>query len=197
MLGLSFFIALMVGITIQYIPYNSDVAFLRIKQDYIDVPYYLPAFYVHVYTSMFVLLAGFTQFSKRILRSNKSVHKFSGRFYAIVVLFLSAPSGFLIGLHANGGWASRVSFCLLAILWLYFTVIAVVKIRQGKVLSHKAFMYRSYALALSAITLRLWKYLIVFAFHPHPMDVYRFVAWFGWVPNLLLAEYLIFKLKKT
>lgn len=57
-------------------------------------------------------------------------------------------------------------------------------------------MIRSYALALSAITLRLWKWMYANWVDPemellHPMDLYRIVAWAGWIPNLLLAEALI------
>ena len=35
--ALAFFIFLMARITLPYIPYNTDVGFLRIKQDYIDI----------------------------------------------------------------------------------------------------------------------------------------------------------------
>ncbi|MEM9981103.1 MAG: hypothetical protein AAF734_01325 [Bacteroidota bacterium] len=40
-------------------------------------------------------------------------------------------------------------------------------------------------------TLRAWKYLIVWFFQPRPMDVYRIVAWLGWVLNLVLVELYI------
>lgn len=53
-------------------------------------------------------------------------------------------------------------------------------------------MYRSYALTLSAITLRFWKWLFVWLFQPRPMDVYHVVSWLGWVGNLLIAEILIY-----
>ncbi len=54
-------------------------------------------------------------------------------------------------------------------------------------------MIRSFALTLSAITLRAWKYIIVYLFHPPPMDTYRMVAWLSWVVNLLIAEIIIIK----
>ena len=54
-------------------------------------------------------------------------------------------------------------------------------------------MLRSFALAFSAVTLRLWKVIIVYLFHPSPMDVYQIIAWLGWIPNLLIIEYYIFK----
>ncbi|MDP2385669.1 MAG: DUF2306 domain-containing protein [Bacteroidota bacterium] len=190
---LGYFCILMLEITLQYIPYNTDVAFLRIKQDYIHSLHYRISFFVHVYSSIFVLLAGFTQFSDRILKKAKTLHKIAGRSYVFIVLLLSAPSGFVIGLYANGGLSSRISFGLLGVLWFTFTLIAFLKIRKGDVNGHISFMYRSYALALSAITLRAWKYLIVFLLHPHPMDAYKIVAWLGWIPNLFIAELIIRK----
>lgn len=54
-------------------------------------------------------------------------------------------------------------------------------------------MWRSFAFTVSAITLRLWKVIIVSMFHPDPMDVYQVIAWLGWIPNILLVEYLIAK----
>jgi hypothetical protein len=189
----SYFLYLMLLITFQYIPYNTDVAFLRIKQDYVPFFHYRLFFFIHVYSSIFVLPAAFTQFSPSLLRKRPALHKLLGKIYAYTVLLLAAPSGFVIGLYANGGIFSRIAFCTLAILWFYFTLMAVFKIKKKKILDHKAFMYRSFALAVSALTLRGWKFLLVYLFHPHPMDVYRIVAWLGWIPNLIIAEMLIKK----
>lgn len=192
-----FFCYLMWEITVQYIPYDTDVAFLRIKQDEIALTYYKWAFFIHVYTSMLVLLAAFTQFSKGLLRIAPQWHKIMGWIYVVIVVFLSGPSGLIMGYHANGGWSSQLAFCLLAILWIYFTVMAVVKAKQKDMKAHRRFMYYSFALTLSAITLRLWKYILVALFMPRPMDVYRWVAWLGWVVNLVIAEIIIFKTQKS
>jgi hypothetical protein len=55
-------------------------------------------------------------------------------------------------------------------------------------------MIRSYALTLSALTLRAWKYAITNSIgEVHPMDVYRIVAWLGWGLNLIIAEIIIRK----
>ncbi|HEU0126123.1 MAG TPA: DUF2306 domain-containing protein, partial [Flavobacterium sp.] len=61
---------------------------------------------------------------------------------------------------------------------------------------HKAFMMRSFALTFSAITLRLWKIILVNLFHPAPMDVYQIIAWLGWLPNLIIIEYYLYKQSK-
>jgi len=58
-------------------------------------------------------------------------------------------------------------------------------------------MYRSFALTLSAITLRLWKVILVYLFQPAPMDVYQIIAWLGWIPNIILIELYLFKKFKS
>lgn len=189
----SFFCYLMLQITLQYIPINLDTAFLVIKQDEIALEYYKFAFFIHVYTSIFVLLAGFTQFSTQIRLRFPNIHQNVGRLYVLIIVFLAGPSGLILGYHANGGWSSQLAFCILAILWIYFTIMSFLKIRRKDIGAHANFMYRSFALTLSAITLRAWKYLLVAFFQPRPMDVYRWVAWLGWVVNLLIVEIIIYK----
>lgn len=99
----AFFCYLLVNITLQYIPYDTDVAFLRIKQDVIDIPFYKIAFFTHVYTSIFVLIAGFTQFSNKLRRNYPGIHKNFGWMYATIIILFSSPSGFYMGVYANGG----------------------------------------------------------------------------------------------
>jgi len=194
---LAFFAWLMLRITIEYIPVQTDVAFLQIKQDYIDNNVWFTSFYIHVYTSMFALMAGFTQFSASILRNNKALHRKIGYAYIIVVLFISGPASLVMSWYANGGLSSRVSFLMLGTLWIYFTARAWQKAMKGEYKSHRAYMIRSYALTLSAISLRAIKWLLASGFHLPPMEIYRTVAWTGWVLNLLVAEYFIINRLKS
>ncbi|WP_316768844.1 DUF2306 domain-containing protein [Pedobacter frigiditerrae] len=184
----------MLQITLRYIPYHREVAFLQIKQTEVtSVKAYLPIFYIHVYTAVFALLGGFTQFNNSILTKYKKLHRAMGYLYFIVVVFFAAPSGIFMGYHANGGFLSKISFILLGSLWLFFTIKAVYYIRKKDIKNHRHFMMRSFALAFSAITLRMWKVILVYLFHPSPMDIYQIIAWLGWIPNLILIEYLIRK----
>lgn len=193
----SVFFMLMLRITLKYIPFNSNIAFLNIKQTEVQsVSLYLTVFYIHVYSSIFTLFAGFTQFNETILKNNKRLHKAIGKLYFYTVIFLSAPSGLFIGIYANGGFYSKISFVLLAILWFWFTIQGILKIKKNNYSQHKYFMMRSFALAFSAITLRFWKVIIVYLFESAPMDVYQIIAWLGWIPNLLIVEYYIFKAKR-
>lgn len=188
---LAFFSVLMVRITLPYVSLDTDVAFLRIKQWIIHHDVWRIAFFVHVFTSLFLLVAGFTQFYPAAQPRWKKVHRTAGRLYVIMLLGFSGPAGFVMSLYANGGWLSQTAFTLLSMLWMYTTAQAYRTARHRQWVAHGQWMVRSFALTLSALTLRAWKFLLVLFFHPHPMDAYQWVAWLGWVPNLLLAEWLI------
>ena len=190
-LFLGYFGYLMVLITAQYFPLDFDVAFLRVKQDEIQLSHYQISFFTHVYTSILTLLLGFFQFSKTLRNKYPIVHRNIGKLYIGIIVLLAGPSGLVMGYHANGGIYSQISFCLLAVLWIYFSVMAYVYARKKNWTLHKNFIYRSYALTLSAISLRLFKWVIVGAFELPPMDTYKIVSWLGWIVNLVIAELLI------
>lgn len=188
---LAWFSVLMLRITLGYWPVRADAGFLQIKQDYIGITHWRWAFWIHVFTSMVPLLAGFTQFAPWILRGFPKIHRTMGRIYVITVCGITGPASLIMAFYANGGPSSRIAFTLLAVLWLATTAIGWRTALRRDWKRHREWMVRSYALTLSAITLRAWKYAIVFAFEPRPMDVYRIVAWLGFVPNLIVAEWLI------
>ncbi|MCQ9635106.1 DUF2306 domain-containing protein [Chryseobacterium sp. WG23] len=192
-LGFGYFFWLMLKITLEYIPFNPNVSFLMIKQTEVqDRPEYLVFFYIHVYTSIFLLFTGFLA----ILRKDfgiRNFHRNIGKVYIFLILILAAPSGIYMGFFANGGYLSKISFVILGSLWWVSTYKAYQSAKQKKFKEHKQWMWRSFALTLSAITLRMWKVIIVYLFHPNPMDVYQIIAWLGWIPNILLIEYLITK----
>jgi len=191
-LAYAYFSYLLLLITLQYIPYYTDVAFLRIKQDVIVFNHYKIAFFTHVYTSIFLMIFGAFQFSNYIQRKNIKLHRISGRIYVGILLLLSGPSGFVMSYYANGGLFAQFSFMLLSIFWMLFTFLTLYFILKKQVIQHQKFAIRSFALTLSAISLRLFKYLLVFFLEPLPMDAYRIAAWSGWIFNLLVAEIIIY-----
>lgn len=191
--ALIYFIYLLGLITLQYIPINYEVAFLNLKQEEIQLPYYKLAFFSHVYTSMIVIVLGLTQFSKTIRKQFSFIHKLNGKGYILLILLIASPSGLIMAFHANGGLVSQISFSILSILWFVFTLKAFLYIKKRNYRKHRDFMIRSYALTLSAISLRLFKYGIVFFFELPPMDTYKIVSVLGWTLNLGIAELIIRK----
>ena len=98
-----------------------------------------------------------------------------------------------MGVYANGGFFSKLSFVILGFFWWFSSYKAYNYAKNKQFSLHKQWMWRSFALTLSAITLRMWKVFIVYLFHPNPLDVYQIIAWLGWIPNIVLIEYLIRK----
>ena len=192
---LGFFIFLMFQIVWRYVGLDTDVGFLRIKQQYLTNQFWLVNFYIHSFTAILCLFAGFTQFSSTLRNSNLKLHRIFGRVYVYVVCLLAAPSGLVLGVYANGHLPSKVGFSLLAILWFWFTLKAVQLAKQRRLAQHQAFIIRSYALALSAITLRVWKFVLANTLEPDPLDLYQIVTWLGFVPNLLVAEWIVYRIK--
>jgi hypothetical protein len=134
---LAFFCWLLARIIFNYIPYNTDVGFLRIKQQYIHIDHWRTAFFIHVYASIWVLFAGFTQFSRALQRKNPRLHRLMGYIYTIDILLITGPAGLLMGFYANGGLPSRIAFVILASLWIFFTAMALYKARKKDFKSHR------------------------------------------------------------
>lgn len=193
-LAVLYFSYLLILITIQYIPPNINVAFLITKSNVVHHLHYKLAFFTHVYTSIFCILSGFFLFSTFIRNRYLTLHKTVGKMYVITILFFSCLSGFIMSFYANGGWQAQLSFLILSVLWWVYTFKAYQYAVAKKIKLHNAYMIRSYALTLSAISLRLFKYIIVHIWALPPLDTYRIVAWLSWVVNLIIAEIIIIKL---
>ncbi|WP_205945609.1 DUF2306 domain-containing protein [Pedobacter frigiditerrae] len=182
------------GIVI-YFPIRDDIGFLKFKKEYLNILPWKIAFYAHVFTVAFALIAGFTQFSNHILKEHRKLHRTMGKIY-VYDIFINFIPAFIMAIYANGQMPSKIAFIILDCLWLWFTYKAVAEIKKGNVRAHKNFMIRSYALTLSAVTLRLWKPLIASLVEIDPLHLYMIISWMGFVPNLLFAEWLISR-KKT
>jgi uncharacterized membrane protein len=176
---------------VRYYPLNDQTGFLRFKQDYIHFLPWKIAFYTHVFTVCFAMLAGFTQFSNYILRKHRPLHRLMGKIYVYDILLVNFPVALVMAVYANGLLPGKTAFVVLDCLWFYFTYKAVTEIKKGNTREHKNYMIRSYALTLSAVMLRVWKIIISSMVDVDPVHLYMIDAWMGFVPNLLFAEWLI------
>jgi hypothetical protein len=188
--GLAFAIYLMFRLSVPYTAIEKNIDFLLTKQKVYQIPYWRYSFYAHVFTSILVLPAGFTQFNKAFYK--KGLHRRLGMIYVVTVLLISAPTGLLMGIHANGGLASKTSFVFLSLLWFLTTLMAFLDVKNKKYESHGEWMLYSYALALSAITFRLYAFgFDLFDVKVRPQEVYVTLTWLSWVPNLVIAQIMI------
>jgi hypothetical protein len=82
---------LMLRILIDYTAFRDDVGFLRFKAPYVNYLWWKAAFYIHVFTAILALLAGFTQFSSLVLQDHQRLHRLVGRIYAYDILIVNSP----------------------------------------------------------------------------------------------------------
>jgi len=188
---ISLFCWLMIDLTIPYLSFTYDVDFLLTKQKIIHLKHWRYAFNFHILFSVFSLIAGLTQFSQYILTKYKKLHRVMGYIYVIDVICIAGPSGLIMAFYANGTIVSKTSFILLSLFWILFTAIAVIKVLQKKIIEHEKWMIRSYALTLSAITLRLLAFVLPKFIHLTAHEEYALIAWLSWIVNLLIAEWVI------
>ena len=186
----------MIDLTLPYLSFKYDVDFLLTKQKIIHLKHWRYAFNFHILFSVFSLLAGLTQFSQYILTKHKKLHRVMGYMYVIDVICIAGPSGLIMACYANGTVVSKTSFVLLSILWIGFTTMAIIKVLQRNFIEHEKWMIRSYALTLSAISLRLIALILPKFAHLSAREEYALIAWLSWTVNLLIAESLIY-FKKT
>nr|WP_315495592.1 DUF2306 domain-containing protein [uncultured Rhodoferax sp.] len=150
---------------------------------------------VHMVTSPLALVAGALQVNRAIRTRHLVLHRWLGRLYVLAVL-LAGSSGLALAFGSFGGPITHWGFGLMAVLWLGSTGLGFMAMRRGKRTLHREWMMRSYAITLAAVTLRIYVPLTQIAGLPFE-DAYRAIAWLCWVPNLLLAEWLIRRLRRT
>ena len=147
------------------------------------------ATHAHLLGGAIALSLGAFQFSQRLRTRHLGLHRWMGRTYVIAVA-IGGVAGLYMALTTPGGSAAQFGFSCMAIAWLITTAMAYIRIRQKDVLRHRMWMVRSYAVTLAAVTLRF--YFPIGLMNGYPFEsVYPVLAWICWVPNLLIAEWVL------
>ena len=184
MTGLALFVATYAGLVL-FLP-GFGPPFLGPKR--IEAPL---ALYGHLAGGLVALALGPWLLSLRLRRRALNVHRWMGRTYAIAVL-VGGLGGVALAPRSMGGLVTHLGFGMLGVLWLYTTGMAWIRIRAGNQAEHWRWMIRSFALTLAAVTLRI--YLPLGSLMQFPFEeAYQAISWFCWVPNLLVAEWVILR----
>ena len=146
-------------------------------------------FYGHIILGGVALMIGWTQFNAKLRRKRIKLHRIVGKIYVFAVL-ISGVCGVYIAQFATGGISNVIGFSLSGIVWLTTTFLAYKTIKQGNVEQHQNYMLMSYAVCFSAVTLRFWLPLLTNVLGGFE-SAYLVVAWLSWVPNLIVAFYII------
>jgi uncharacterized membrane protein len=149
-------------------------------------------FYTHIILGGLALLIGWLQFSKKLRAKNLKLHRVVGKVYVVSVLF-SGLASLYIAYFATGGIISILGFMGLGVVWLYTTTLGYMSIKEGNIKRHQKFMIYSYAACFAAVTLRIWLPALI-AIYQDFIPAYRIVAWLCWVPNIMVAYFIVKRL---
>jgi len=145
---------------------------------------------LHIAGGIGALLLGPWQFSDKLRARALNLHRWIGRFYLLEVA-LGSIAGFAMATVSEQGLPTHLGFGALAVLWFFTGLQAYRLIRRGDVLAHRRWMIRNFALTLAAVTLRIHLPLMLAVLHWSFPVSYITVSWLCWVPNLLIAEWLV------
>jgi len=159
-----------------------------LQERFITVPL---AAYLHLAGAGIALAAGAFQHNGRIRTRYLNAHRWLGRTYVVSVL-LGGSAALVLATMSQAGLVTHVGFGLLAVLWLFSTGMAYRYIRAGNQALHRRWMIRSYAFTFAAVTLRIYLPLSQVAGIPFD-DAYQTISWLCWVPNLIVAEWIILR----
>jgi uncharacterized membrane protein len=148
-------------------------------------------YFSHLLLALPVVFGAPLQFLPTLRQSKPRVHRGIGRVYvvgasgaAILAIYLGATSEYE---------ESRLSIVITGVLWLFFTLAAWRAAVGRNFVAHRAFMIRSYTLALVLVWLRVMydfqDYLFFFVLDEQARDGTR--EWASWVIPLLLVEFWI------
>ncbi|BCJ75715.1 hypothetical protein CS0771_52590 [Catellatospora sp. IY07-71] len=155
------------------------------------------AFYVHIVCGGIALALSPLQLAARIRTRLPRLHRVNGRVVAISIL-AAGLGGLVLAPSNQAGPIGTAGFGLLAVLWIGFVGAAVQAARRRDFTAHRRWAVRTFALTYAAVMLRLWLGVLTPLLAGFGMDpeaafelAYHLVPFLCWVPNLLLAEWLL------
>ena len=195
-LPVTVFSLLLVYNTLPYFSFNKNFPFIQERAFLFQSKFYTVAFYIHIFAGALCITTALVQFSRYILKKTKAIHRWSGKIYVFVVLFLGAPTGLYMSFFAKGSFWERSLFMFMAIFWFITTFHGLRTIHKKNVLTHKIWMMRSYAMAMTAVTFRVY-HIIFYLLDWGHLENYELSLWISVVGNMLFTEYIIYRQSRS
>jgi hypothetical protein len=139
------------------------------------------------------LLLGPFQFLPGLRGKRPRVHHFIGRLYMIGV-FTAGSAGLALAIGSEAGPIATLGFGAMAVVWLLVTYRGLRTAMARRIDEHRRWMYRSFAVTMAAISLRLQLPLMFMS--ENPDQAYLIISFTCWIPNLILVEWWLAMRKK-
>lgn len=189
------FSLLLIYNTLPYFSFSKDFDFIQERSFLFKSNFYNACFYIHIAAGALCIGTALIQFSRYILKKSKAIHRFSGKIYVFVVLFLGAPTGLYMSFFAKGSFWERALFMFMAGWWFITTLNGLTTIHKKNIVAHKVWMIRSYAMAMTAVTFRVYHILFYVMGWGH-LENYELSLWISVIGNMLFAEWIIYRQSK-
>lgn len=146
--------------------------------------------YLHFGFGPLALAIGGFQFFAGLRTWLPRLHRWVGRTYALACM-LSAIGGIWLAIGTDNGTAAQVGFLMLGIAWIVTTGFGYLRARGRRFTEHQEWMKRSFSLTFGAVTLRIYLGLSLGVMGLPFETAYPVIAYISWIPNLMVAEWLI------
>ena len=183
---------LLVYNTLPYFSFNKEFSFIEERSFLFQSGLYSVCFYIHIFAGSVCILTALIQFSRYILKKSKAIHRWSGKVYVAVVLFLGAPTGLYMSFFAKGSFWERLLFMFMAAVWFITTLYGLSTIHKRNIVAHKVWMMRSYAMAMTAVTFRVY-HIVFYLLDWGHLENYELSLWISVLGNMLFAEWIIYR----
>ncbi|ULO07631.1 DUF2306 domain-containing protein [Paenibacillus sp. 19GGS1-52] len=172
---------------------DAGLVSFKLQKPNFELKPWIYVLYIHIFTAIVALIIGPFQLFMKPMNARKRWHRLLGYGYVLLITVSGIVSVYL-SLFATGGWIAGLGFMSLDVLWVATTLTATRKIMAKDIQAHKAWMLRSYALTFAAVTLRIWLAPLALLFGDFEAG-FRVVAWVCWIPNLLVIEVVISRMR--
>jgi hypothetical protein len=189
------FSLLLIYNTIPYFSFSKNFDFIEERSFLFQSNLYNASFYIHIAAGALCIGTALIQFSRYILKKSKAIHRISGKLYVFVVLFLGAPTGLYMSFFAKGSFWERALFMFMAGWWFITTLYGLSTIHKRNVIAHKIWMIRSYSMAMTAVTFRVYHIAFYLLGWDH-LENYEVSLWISVIGNMLFAEWVIWRQSK-
>jgi hypothetical protein len=186
------FSLLLIYNTLPYFSFSKEFSFIEERSFLFQNSLYNTSFYIHIAAGALCIGTALIQFSRYLLKKSKAIHRWSGKVYVFVVLFPGAPTGLYLSFFAKGSFWERALFMFMAGWWFVTTLNGLSTIHKKNVVAHKIWMIRSYAMAMTAVTFRIY-HIIFYLLDWDHLENYELSLWISVIGNMLFAEWIIYR----
>jgi hypothetical protein len=170
----------------DYFPPNFDSAFLNGREASFS-SFYKWAFWTHLIAGPPALILSFVLVNAWFRNRFRLWHRRLGRFQALNVICLLAPSGLIMACYAAAGPIAALSFIILSTLTALTMIFGWKSAVARDVRSHRRWMLRNLILLCSAIVLRL-SVAIANTLEVTNNHFDLFAVWGCWVVPIVILE---------